>query len=166
MVNMDSSGDCWEWMGALLNSGYGIFSNSNLPRGQIRSHRLAYELTFGPIPKDICVCHICDNPPCCNPNHLFLGTVLENNRDRKLKGRSPIGSRNVKAKLTEEQVLEIRKRYSETHNDISDMASEYGISPNEMYRVITGKTWRHVPGAVAIVRASTYKQRHPVSIVR
>ena len=77
---------CWLWTGATTGTDrYGVLSF----RGRtVRAHRLAYELTIGPIPKGMAVCHKCDVPGCCNPSHLFLGTVADNNRDRHGKGRT------------------------------------------------------------------------------
>lgn len=73
---------CWEWHGARNDRGYGTVTKN------VRAHRYAYELLGGPIPEGMCVCHTCDNPPCINPAHLFLGTIGENNRDRHAKGRT------------------------------------------------------------------------------
>jgi len=76
---------CWEWQGSRLWNGYGRFSGRN---GFI-AHRRMYELTKGEIPEGWFVCHTCDNPPCINPDHLFVGTALHNNRDTNRKGRHP-----------------------------------------------------------------------------
>lgn len=84
--------DCWEWQAAKNNIGYGMFRWSS---GIMRTaHRVSYELFKGPIPHNMCVCHKCDNPVCVNPDHLWLGTILDNMRDMEQKGRRvprPIG---------------------------------------------------------------------------
>ena len=74
---------CWEWSAAKDNWGYGLFYGDSFTR----AHRMAWVLTNGPIPEGLCVLHACDNPPCCNPAHLWLGTHLDNARDRENKGR-------------------------------------------------------------------------------
>lgn len=88
---VDKSGGqdgCWEWKGCTdntRNGGYGMFT---MDYRSHRAHRIAYELTHGPIPDGLVACHHCDNPRCCNPSHLFIGTVADNNADRERKGRS------------------------------------------------------------------------------
>jgi hypothetical protein len=95
---------CWTWRGRAHP--YGAFDA--LGRG-FRSHRVAYELSTGKDPGDLLVCHSCDNPPCCNPNHLFVGTHLDNNRDRDAKGRAaPI------TRATNEQMSHGDEHYSRT----------------------------------------------------
>lgn len=83
-VDKKSDNDCWNWTrGRSSQLGYGSFKLGN----EQYTHRLAWELTNGKIPEGLCVCHHCDNPLCCNPNHLFLGTVKDNMQDRDMKGR-------------------------------------------------------------------------------
>lgn len=83
-ARVDKSGDCWIWTASRYRRGYG---QAYFEGRYYTAHRLAYTLTFGPVPMGICVCHHCDNPPCCNPAHLFLGTDADNMRDRDAKGR-------------------------------------------------------------------------------
>lgn len=82
-VNVGSDDECWEWTAATWG-GYGQFGKSGR---SYRSHRVAWVIDRGPIPPGLVVCHHCDNPPCCNPAHLFLGTIGDNNADRDAKGR-------------------------------------------------------------------------------
>lgn len=83
-VAVGDSESCWPWL-AGATGGYGTIRT---PRGMERAHRIAWELTRGPVPVGLFVCHACDNPPCCNPDHLFIGTLADNNRDRHEKGRT------------------------------------------------------------------------------
>jgi hypothetical protein len=76
---------CWEWTGALNNKGYGKLCVNGK---QIFAHRASYALHVGPIPPGSVICHLCDNPRCVNPDHLFAGTMLDNTRDMIAKGRA------------------------------------------------------------------------------
>lgn len=145
---VDKSGDCWLWTGARNSNGYGNSANPN-PGGSRMAHRIAWELTYGPIPHSpgahgTCVLHHCDNPPCVRPDHLFLGTNLDNARDRDRKGRNPNhpGETNGRAKLTADQVRAIRARYN--GNNAKTMAREYGIGQMTVWRILHRETWRHV----------------------
>jgi hypothetical protein len=84
-LQLDWPSECWEWIGPRTDRGYGhlVINKKNK-----RAHRVAYELAVGPIPAGLVVMHRCDNPPCCNPAHLSVGTVAENNADAARKGRT------------------------------------------------------------------------------
>lgn len=86
-AKVDRTDDCWTWTAATTGSGYGRFGHQNARGGWVAAHRFAYELANGPIPDGMFVCHKCDNPPCVNPSHLFLGTHQDNMRDMDAKGR-------------------------------------------------------------------------------
>lgn len=77
---------CWEWQAGRNEHGYGLFATRR--SGRSRAHRVAYERFVGPIPEGLHVLHTCDNPPCVNPAHLFLGTVKDNSKDMMRKGRN------------------------------------------------------------------------------
>jgi hypothetical protein len=142
---------CVEFASTRNSQGYGYIWDCKRKR---RLHRVMWELAFGPIPDGQCVLHRCDNPPCCNPAHLFLGTKADNNADRAAKGRSrgifaagpdhPAtqrrGGRHWQAKLSNSQVLEIRRRRS-AGVTCRPMAAEYGVHEATISRISRGE-WR------------------------
>lgn len=79
--------ECWPWRGSIDKDGYGYFASDDRTR-QLRAHRTAFELAGGVVPPGRHVLHLCDNPPCCNPSHLFVGTNLDNIADKVSKGRA------------------------------------------------------------------------------
>src|SRR5213078_650845 len=99
---------CWLWLRARIPTGYGHVRWGGLQRN---AARVAWQLTYGPIPDGLRVCHYCDNPPCVKPAHLFLGTREDSARDRARRGRIAAGERHGMARLSFAQVREIRKRY-------------------------------------------------------
>lgn len=112
------------------------------------THRLAYEAFCGPIADNLHVCHKCDSPPCCNPTHLFLGTVAVNSVDMVAKGRSLHGEKHHGVKLTGSDVLAIRERYASGGVTQKMLSDEYGISGPHICSILTGKYWRHVGGPI------------------
>lgn len=134
--------ECWEWEGCRDDRGYGTLGFGG--RRRTRAHRVAFELAHGPIPSGHVVCHSCDNPPCCNPAHLFLGTQGDNNRDRHEKGRSrnlDPGERHPKAKLTNEQVRVVRAEYERGGVTQQDLAARWGVSRGNLSKILNRKAY-------------------------
>lgn len=122
---------CWDWNGATRN-GYGVIGRGARIDGLVYAHRLSWELNRGPIPEGLCVLHTCDNRRCTRPDHLFLGTKLDNNRDMAAKGRH-VGTR----RLTPGQVAEIRS----STDKASTLANRFGVSTWNIYNIRSGRTW-------------------------
>lgn len=157
---VDRSGgpeECWPWVGAVHHSGRGVVWVSENRRAEIAS-RVAWELTNGHIADGLLVCHHCDNPLCMNPAHLFLGTPAQNSADMVAKGRQCSGERShlhlhperrrgensPVAKLSEEQVREIRRRYAEGGVLQRELGAEYGIHQGAVSGIVLRKSWTHI----------------------
>jgi HNH endonuclease len=137
--------ECWEWTGSRTQAGYGSISYKNRHH---YAHRLIYELTHGPIPKNMLVCHTCDNPPCVNPSHLWIGTKGDNNRDMRDKGRDSThnaarGERQGSAKLTEQSVRAIRDLHQKGHS-LQSLAARFGVTSENIYIIVQRKSWKHI----------------------
>src|SRR5580765_4132099 len=126
---------CWLWTAAVLKDGYGHIAAGGRHGMYLQAHRASWEIHRGPIPPGVCVLHKCDTPSCVNPDHLFLGTQLENIADRHAKGRS-----RAPRKLTAGALKEIRARVvaGETRRDL---AEEFGVDPSTVSRAISGNTY-------------------------
>jgi hypothetical protein len=109
------------------------------------THRFAWAIANDRDPGELLVCHRCDNPPCVNPAHLFLGTHLDNNRDAAAKGRlrGPHWTRHNRVALTPDVVREIRQRIA-AGETIKGTARRIGVVPGTIYAVLSGLTWKHV----------------------
>jgi len=155
LEKVDRSGGpdvCWPWTAYRNQGGYGEMGSGG-HRGTIGAHRVAFLLANGPIPAGEHVLHTCDNPPCCNPAHLWTGTQQDNNRDRDAKGRTRAGpgappphysgEHNPAARLTAASVPAIRA----SRSSVSALAREHGVSRTTIRRVIIGATWRGVKGS-------------------
>jgi len=135
--------NCWLWTGAANKDGRGALGVWTEGTTKIAA-RVSWEIHKGPIPEGINVCHHCDNPACVRPDHLFLGTQLDNIRDAVRKGRmrhvGSSGEKNGRAKLTLEQVKQIRCR---AVNEMQkDLAVEFGISAAQISVIVRGASWK------------------------
>lgn len=143
LVVRKSDKDCWGWKG-YTTRGYGrVHTNGN----SLAAHRVSYELFVGPIPEGLLVCHKCDNPSCTNPQHLFLGTSIDNIKDRGSKNRHAHGSNIPWTHLTEDDVLRIRQLFAEGKSRF-EIAQIFNVDADNVYRIAHGDRWKHVPGAV------------------
>lgn len=143
MKKVDKLDECWYWTAYKNKSGYGMFGC--YPYGMKLSHRVSWELHRGEIPKGLRVCHHCDNPSCVNPEHLFLGTDLDNVRDMDTKGRrsrtnARYGERNHRSKLTEKDILMIRNSKSTDR----ELAIELNVCYSTIGYIRRGITWKHI----------------------
>lgn len=163
---VDKSGDCWTWTAGRSSLNYGRFQinekgwrNGRPVQKHVIAHRLAWELTHGPVSDDLVVMHICDNPPCCNPAHLRPGTQGENVRDCAGKGRIASGDRHgsrtkpervmrgethYKATIGEDEVHKIRAMATEGMR-ACDISRSLGVKVNIVRDVRDGRSWKSVP---------------------
>ncbi len=158
---IEKRGDCWIWTASTRNKGYGAFSWTDIESGRLiqeRAHRISYRLFTGQIPNNLFVLHTCDNPACCNPDHLFLGTKADNNRDMVEKGRHvpggthcgkhypngnwKHGTEHHGSKLNPDLVRQIREDHKTM--SYSKLMKKYGLSLGCVSKVITRRTWNHV----------------------
>lgn len=145
---VDKSGDCWVWIGGRIPQGYGAVwvDGRNHP-----AHRVAWELTIGPIPPGLFVLHHCDNMPCVRPSHLWLGTQLDNMADKAQKGRAATGLRNGshtrperrphRHTLTRGDVRAMRE-LAEKGSSHRDLATRYMVSRSHVSRILSNDVWR------------------------
>ena len=165
-VDRYGPGGCWLWTASKRNKGYGAFAFTGADgvAVQTRAHRLSFEAFNVPIPDGLCVLHRCDVPACVNPDHLFLGTKADNNRDMVKKGRHylqvlrregrpipghildavPKGERHSNSKLTADDVVAMRREYEAGGVSYSQIARVYGISLTQAYRIVKRQRWAHV----------------------
>lgn len=146
-----ASSGCLEWTGARVRTGYGVMT---VNRKSMRVHRIVFEINFGPIPSGLYVCHRCDNPPCCNPEHLFAGTQADNMRDMIVKRRSAwsrtVGQgatahsrgfrygRRSPMKLSDEMVDEMVARFGRGETKRS-LAREFGVCRTTVRDILSGR---------------------------
>ena len=169
-ARLNKTDTCWLWKPKSGNGKYGVVTIHGVQR---TAHRVAWELANGPIPNALMVCHKCDVPLCCNPDHLFLGTNADNQEDARRKGRMAMGDRSYQrlhpeklargdrsgarmhpetlsrgsnrpdAKLTEADIIPIKDRFA-SGEQCTSIARHFGVSRHTITRVITGTQWKHV----------------------
>ncbi len=135
---------CWLWTASTNEHGYGQLSVGRRPT---KAHRISWVIAHGD-PGELAVLHHCDNPPCVNPHHLFLGTQADNLSDARAKGKKVcgVGERHGKSVLTEAQVVEIRRIWANRTLSGGQLARRFGLSRNCIYAVVTNRSWRHIHG--------------------
>lgn len=131
-VDIKGDNDCWLWTKG-KSKGYGHFCFRGEQAIDVKAHRFAFIITHSEIEEDMCICHTCDNPPCVNPSHLFVGTAVDNSLDAQRKGRmhNTLGKKNV---------LEIKRRLREGENQ-KVLARDFNISRQAISNINTGDTW-------------------------
>lgn len=134
-------GACWLWRGSTTAAGYGNLGAGGRGGANVYAHRLSWEVHKGPIPPGMHVLHRCDNPPCVNPEHLFLGTQRDNNADKTRKGRHARGERHGNAKLTSEKAARIRQMRADGFGTQDAIARELGVTRSCVAHVLQGLTW-------------------------
>lgn len=147
-VTRASDAECWPWTGATTKRGYGMLPAGDRNAGERRNnmaHRISWALAHGPIPEGMDVCHSCDNPPCVNPAHLFIGTRADNMRDCARKGRSCKGERNGQAKITAADVRDIRRLRAQGEK-LLPLARRYGLTEGTVCNIANGKSWKELEG--------------------
>ncbi len=144
-VDMAGLDECWPWKGRRQWAGYGAFSADGK---EWRANRIAWHLANGAIEEGLKVLHRCDNPPCCNPRHLFLGTMADNCVDRDTKGRGVppkrvVGEATTGAKLTAQDVLDIRRR-AEAGETYVSIARSYPVNKGAISKIVRRERWTHL----------------------
>lgn len=145
-VDVRGPNDCWEWKAAKGPSGHGQFRIGSKRDGTQRSipaARVAYELTYGPMKEGLEACHKCDNPPCCNPAHIFAGTHQDNMDDMVAKGRNAKGEKYPQTKLKADDVRQIRQLCADGMSQES-VGKQFGISQASVWFIVTRKRWKHI----------------------
>lgn len=131
-VDIGEVDECWPWLAGKSSNGYGAFC---IHYKQWKAHRVVWVLTFGPIPEGLLVCHHCDNPSCCNPYHLFLGTHSDNKRDSLRKGRG--GTQ----KLTVKDVRNIHKLFTAGERTQQELADRYNVGRSTIAVITAQINW-------------------------
>jgi hypothetical protein len=140
-THVQKTDGCWVWTGSVTGLGYGKFYHDCT---STRAHRFVWASVHGSIPPGLEVCHHCDNPPCVRPDHLFLGTHVDNMEDRDRKGRTVHGERHYRAQLTDGDVMEIRRTFARGASHKA-LATQLNIPIHRIANITSGRTWKHLP---------------------
>lgn len=135
-IQIGNPENCWEWSGARQERGHGVIKITGEKKNML-VHRAVFEEIHGPIPDGVLICHTCDNPPCCNPNHLFSGTQVDNMSDCSEKERI------FKMKLTYDEVKKMKQMRMAGMN-WSAIGRAFNVHRSTAKCAVTGKTWKHI----------------------
>lgn len=137
---------CWEWTWSKDNKGYGMMGMPS--RNAVKVHRISWAIHYGQIPEGLCVLHHCDNPPCVRPDHLFVGTNLDNIINKMEKGRAALpmirGEGHGLAKLNAEQVLQIRELYATGKFSYREVGERFGVFLTNIRSIVKRESWKHI----------------------
>lgn len=136
--------NCWVWIGRISSRGYGAHCLRINNKKYGDAHRISWVIHNGEIPKELLVCHKCDNRKCINPKHLFLGTPKDNVQDMIKKERGLVGEKNGSNKLYKDEVLKIRKLYIKNLFGYKKIAKIYNVNLTTIYRIIKREKWKHL----------------------
>lgn len=139
-TDKQSDDACWIFLGATDKDGYGQFWDGDIQL-MTRAHQFSAKIHLGDCPKGMCVCHTCDNPSCVNPNHLFYGSALDNQKDKMTKNRQTKGESQGHSKLTNNQIEQIRARANENYKVL---CKEFNLVPSTIYRIWHNQSWKHI----------------------
>jgi hypothetical protein len=148
---IDFLGDCWVWTGATMAGGYGKVTYSGVTMG---AHRCVFTYTTGIDAANLFVCHHCDNPPCVNPAHLYVGTPKQNSADMVRRKRASRHAKGALAVLTESEVLEARAIFAAGGATVEGLAATFGVQRPTIRDLLTGRTWKTVGGPLSTPGAS------------
>lgn len=170
--HVDRSGECWLWTAGTNTGGYGLLATDS--RHHVTAHRFSYSLAHGSIPAGLSILHHCDVRTCVRPDHLYAGTPADNSRDRRVRGRAPRGDdhplrlhpelaargeqhgsrlhperlargeKHGSARLTVDQVLDIRALYAAGAASQYELAARYGVDHTNIAHIVHRRSWRHV----------------------
>jgi hypothetical protein len=141
-THVNKTDTCWLWTGGITGN-YGALWTGLRNEG---AHRCSWIIHNGPVPSGMYVLHHCDNGLCIRPDHLFLGTAQDNMDDKTNKARNNVarGSTHYKTKLTNNDIIHIRRKYSLCNTKQVDLAEELGLSRSAIEKIVNNRTWKHV----------------------